>query len=402
MRAKVYRFLNKVENKYINVKTQFGLFLKKYKVYQIVPHHELGKPVCVFKPETYETVKLMRVYGFIEDGSYSITYPEIDLWCFEDASFIGSNDFVIKGDKVFWNKISNYNFAKNIPTDKNLIKYDQNSVTLKKDKSNLKLDVAFSLLGVHATVWSHSLSEYFTKISVLSKVLERENGIVKVLVPIYKDKQLKQVMYDALNRYDRIEIVPVEDGERVHADRLYYIPRPTTFTDHETYVAIGDDVQPKIISEIIKRDLVYHSVKDAKDETYPKKLFLIRRATHRVLTNNNEVEEYFVAKGYHLLDPSKITLEEKIRYFYNANEIVGPFSSAFSNLIFSKPGTKVLMFSNFQRIFENWLSMHYQYFNIDMWYVTGYDVSKNNTAHTNFYVPLEKIKFACQKVGIMV
>ena len=402
MRARINSYLDKAQDIYVEIKAKLGLAFGKYNVFNIVTPNEIGQPVYVFKPETRETVKLMRVLGFIEEGDFTLTYPEIDLWRFEDVSVIGRNDFVIKGDKVFWNKIGNYNFAKNIPLDKNLINYTQNSVTLKDVKAEKNFDAVFSLLGVHATIWSHSLSEYYTKISVLTKILEIEKDIVKVLVPVYKDMQLKQVMYEALKKYDRIEIVPIEDGERVHAKRLYYLPRPTTFTDHETYVAIGDDVQPQIIPEIIKRDLVAPAVKDAKDDSYPKKLFLIRRATHRVLTNNEEVESFFKTHGYHLLDPSKVTLEEKVKFFYNAEEIVGPFSSAFSNLIFSKPGTKVLMFSNFQRIFENWLSMHYQHFNIDMWFVTGYDVMKNNSAHTNFYVPLSKIEVACNKVGIQV
>lgn len=400
MRARINSYLDLAQDRYIELKAKFGLAIGKYQTFSIVQPNEIGQSVFVFKPETHETVKLMRVLGFIEDGEFSLTYPEIDLWNFENASVIGRNDFVIKGDKVFWNKIGNYNFAKNIPLDMNLVRYTAEKVTLKDVKANKHFDVAFSLLGVHATIWSHSLSEYFTKISVLSKILELEAGVVKVLVPKYKDKQLKQVMYDTLEKFERIEIIPIGDGERVNADRLYYLPRPTTFTDHETYVAIGDDVQPKIISDIIKRDLVASSVKDAKDDTYPKKLFLVRRATHRVLTNNEEVEKLFASQGYHLLEPSVLSLEEKIKYFYNAEVIVGPFSSAFSNLVFSKPGTKVLMFSNFQRIFENWLSMHYQHFNLDMWYVTGYDVSKNNSAHTNFFIPLNKIKNACQKVGI--
>lgn len=402
MRAGINRLLDNAQAKVVEIKSKLGLAIGKFKSYKVVSPDVLGRAAYVFKPDTHETVKLMRVFGFIEDGEFSLTYPEIDLWCFDNASVIGRSDFVIKEDKVFWNKIRNYNFAKNLPVDKNLINYTQDSVTLKEVKALKSFGVVFSLLGVHATVWSHSLSEYFTKISVLSKVLEQEKGIIKVLVPVYKDKQLKQVMYNALNKYERLEIVPVEDGERVHADKLYYLPRPTTFTDHETYVAIGDDVQPQIVPDIIKRDLVEPSVKYANDDSYPKKLFLIRRATHRVLTNNEEVEDFFVSLGYYLLDPSKVTLEEKIKYFYNADEIVGPFSSAFSNLIFSKQGTKVLMFSNFQRIFENWLSMHYQHFGIDMWFVTGYDLVKNDSSHTNFYISLEKIKDACKKCGIKI
>lgn len=400
MRARVNNLLDVVQEKCIGLKEKIGLATRKFRKYSIVAPDLIGDSVAIFKPVTYEKVKLMRVVGFIDKGDFSLTYPQIDLWRFNEASVIGGNDFVIKGNRVFWDKVSHYNFSKNIAADRNLIAYTQNTVTIEDDNQNINFDVAFSLLGVHASVWSHSLSEYYTKISMLPTILNIEKGTVKVLVPMYKDKQLKQVIYDALNKFERIEIVPIAEGSRVNVDRLYYLPRPTTFTDHETYVAIGDDVQPEIISSILKQNLVSEATRSAKDNAFPKKLFLIRRATHRVLTNNEEVENYFKTQGYFFLDPSKITLEEKIKYFYNAEVIIGPFSSAFSNLIFSNPGTKVLMFSNYQRIFENWLSMHYQYFNIDMWFVTGYDVSKYDSAHTNYYISLDQIKAACDKIGI--
>lgn len=402
MRARINHYLDIAQDIINDIKIKLGLAFGKYKSYNIVEPGDLGSPVFVFKPETQETVKLMRVFGFIEEGDFTITYPELDVWCFENAEIIGRNDFIIKGNNVFWDKINHFNFSKNIALDYNLISHNNESLIVKETEVEKHFDVAFSLLGVHATIWSHSLSEYFTKISAIAKVFEHEKGNVKVLVPYYNDKQLKQVMFNGISKYDHVEIVPIADGERVQVDKLYYLPRPTMFTDHETYVAIGDDIQPKIVSDIIKRDLVEDAVKGAKDLSFPKKLFLIRRATHRVLSNNEEVESFFQSQGFFLLEPSKLDLKEKIKYFYNADEIVGPFSSAFSNLIFSKPGTKVLMFSNYQRIFENWLSMHYQYFNIDMWFVTGYDLSKNNSAHTNFYVSIDRIKAACKKVGIII
>ena len=379
---------------YINLK------LGKYKSFKIVKASEIGEIVNVFKPITKEKVKLMRVFGFIEDGSFELTYPAINLNLFEDAMVEGKTDYVIVGDKIFWPKYFRYNFNKNIARDKDLFEFRKNTVIIRTPVAKRSFEVAFSLLGVHAHVWSHSLSEYYTKLVEIKNVLSIEKGELIVLCPRYTDEQLKKIVYDYLSNYDRVKIVPVEDGEVVMVKRLYYMERPAALTDHETYVAIGDNMQPKIVADIIRMELVMPLTRCADDLTYPKKLFLPRRSLYRGLTNNDEVEAYFKSKGFVFIEPHKISLEEKIKYFRNADIIVGPFSSAFSNVVFSKPGTKVLMFSNYQRIFESWLSMHYQHFNIDMLFVTGFDVKKENSAHTSFYIPLDKIKEASRFLGI--
>ncbi len=398
--AGIHKFMSFLRKEKEKIDIKISLASGKYINYAFTEPDKIGKPFCVFKPETTETIKLMRVYGFIENGEFTINYPEIKLWIFENVSVFGRNDFIIKDQKVYWPKMYNYNFNKNIPHDYNLISYDNQNVIIREEKKNSIIDVAFSLIGVHAQIWSHSISEYYTKISMLASVLNREKNIITVLVPDYKDQQLKKIIYDALSKYDKIVIRPVEDGEKISVKKLYFMERPAAFTDHETYVAIGDNAQPKIISDIINNNLVCPLTRNAKDDLYPKKIFLPRRGKYRALTNNEEIELFFKEQGYYMLEPHKVTLEEKVKFFYNADVIVGSFSSAFSNLIFSKPGTKVILFSNYQRIFESWLAMHYQYFKIDMLFVTGQDLMKENSAHSNFYIPLDRIKSACHDLNI--
>lgn len=388
---------------YLNHKLKSGLKNGSLIELDIVKSEEIGIPVGVFKPETKETIKIMRTFGVIDQGSFDITYPQINLNVFNNVIVVSKTDFIISGQKVYWPKYFNYNFNKNIPLDCTLkwVNSTDNKVIVKDVKPSVVVDVAYSLLGVHAQIWSHSLSEYYTKLSQLDKVLEIEKGTVNLLVPNYKDQQLKQIVYDYVRNYDRINIIPIEDGCAVSVGKLYYMERPAAFTDHETYVAIGDNAQPKIVSDILKRDLVEPLIRGMEDSSYPKKLFLVRRGFYRALTNNDEVEEFFKSEGFYFLEPHKVTLEEKIKLFYNAEMIVGSYSSAFSNVLFCKPGTKALLFSNYQRIFETWLSMHYQHFDIDMMFVTGSDVKKENSAHTSFYISLDRIKAACKHIGII-
>ena len=387
----------KKQNLVTNIFLRFG----KCSKYSIVKETEIGKVIDVFKPETKETIKIMRTFGFIEDGNFQLTYPAINLCLFENVIVQGKADYVISGNRVFWPKFFRYNFSKNIPRDKGFYECVDTDLMLRTPKVTRTYDVAFSLLGVHAHVWSHALSEYFTKLVEIEKILSIETGELVVLCPQYTDSQLKQIVLNYLSKYDRVKIASVEDGEYIGVNKLYYIERPAAFTDHETYVAIGDNVQPKIISDILKKELVTPMIVGMEDESYPKKLFLPRKGKYRALTNNDEIEDFFKSQGYFFLEPHKVSLEEKIKYFYNADKIAGSYSSAFSNIIFCKPGTKALLFSNYQRIFETWLSMHYQHFDIDMMFVTGFDIKKENSAHTSFFIPLDKIIAAGKYLGLL-
>lgn len=385
----------------------FRIALKngEYEGYPIVPIEQVASKIGVFKPETEERVHTLKIFDFIQSGEFIVKYPEIAVWKIDNATLFYSSDFILTNNQLIWHKFDAYNFTKNYPCDKFLIRRENNILYIRKPYRIINVDVAFTLIGVHSHVWSHALSEYFTKLSQLQLVLDDAKCRVAILVPNYKDDQLKEVIYKEINKYTNVEIIIVNENEAVRTPIAYYVERPCKFTDHEDYVEIGDSVQPKIVSDIIKQNLVNPYLSSLSGlETTPKyKLYLSRKnGKYRNLTNNDEVEQYFKDRGYFIFEPHTVSLEEKIRIFNNAEVIVGPFSSAFSNMIFSKSGTKVLMFTNYNRAFESWLCMHEQYFGMDMLLVTGQDTNTGNLAHCSYYIPLEKIERACKHHGIPV
>lgn len=375
----------------------------KIKCATIVNAQTRGTKIHVFKEETIEKVPINKVFGFIVDGSFSVNYPEIDLWKFENATVIEGADYVfLENYQVFWKKYFAYNYSKNVPLDSLFIKEEDGVLFYQKPKKTQHVGVAFSLLGVHNQIWSHSLSEYYPKIFELKYALDDCGARISVLVPNYSDKQLKEIVYDELSKYNNIEIIQVEKETAVEADILYYMERPTTFTDHENSVSLGDDVQPKRVADILKEKLVAPRLKGI-DKNEHIKLFLPRRGFGRNIKNYAEVEDYFRKQGFVFMDyPHRMTLEEKIRMFHSADVIVGPFGSAFSNIIFCRPKTKMLLFSNYNRHFEAWLCMHQMYFDIDALWVTGYDdKTAYNKSHSSYYIPLDKIVAAAKFHGII-
>lgn len=393
MLRKGYQYLKRLHSTYKQRSFESKVRKGSIKAAEIVKSETIGEKVLCFKEATTERIEMQDIFGFCKNGSFEVECPEIDVWRFQNALCFSDSDFVISGDKAYWQKYYAYNYAKNIVKDQYLAEEKNGVLYYKIPQIIHEVDCAFSLIGVFAHIWSHSLSEHYIKLSVLGDVVQKAKRKLTILVPDYNDEQLKQIVYKEINKYD-IDVLVVKRGEAVHIKELYYMERPAFFTDHEVAVEVGDNVQPKIVADTLKEMLVKPLLAEV-EESAPIKLYLPRRGSYRSLQNNDEVEKYFKEQGFYFLEPHKVTLEEKIKIFHSAETVVGPYSSAFSNIIFCKPGTKVLILSNFYRSFESWLVMHKQHFNLKMLWVTGYDDKKAaNPAHCCFRISLDKIKAA--------
>ena len=63
---------------------------------------------------------------------------------------------------------------------------------------------------------------------------------------------------------------------------------------------------------------------------------------HCKIVNNQEVIDFLKKKGFESYQISKLNFFEQIYLFNNAKIIIGPHGAAFSNIIFSKPGLKLI------------------------------------------------------------
>lgn len=360
--------------------------------------------VLVVKEPTEEYVELPHIHNFIKDGSMTVYFPEVAIWKFEKAMVFSDSDFVlVNSSEIIWPKRDYYNFSKNLPQDYYIYKYEMDEAYLRKSKKTRIVDVAFSLIGVHSSVWSHVLCEYIPKLYYINKIAKLEEKRLTVLVPNYGNTHINNIVYRELNKLD-VDILVVSKEESIKVEKLYFMERVGRVTDHEIYVEVGDQVEPKFITDLwrekITLPLISEFVED-KDKEPTLKLFLSRNTGgHRMIKNNVEIENYFKEKGYIFVEPHKCTLKEVVNLFYQAKIVAGPFSSAFTNMIFSRPGTKSFIMCNYTRSFENFLEPIQQYFSIDIYWLLGYDLDKEHPGHTSFYISKEKMIEACRSYGI--
>ena len=89
----------------------------------------------------------------------------------------------------------------------------------------------------------------------------------------------------------------------------------------------------------------------------PRKIFIERRGGSRTPTNWAEARGMLQSAGFTGVDLAGLSLEEQIGLFSNASEIVGIGGAQWANLLFCKPGTKVISLTPSLMVF--W-PLHYQ------------------------------------------
>ena len=74
----------------------------------------------------------------------------------------------------------------------------------------------------------------------------------------------------------------------------------------------------------------------------PEQIYLKRKPSQkRKLVNGEEVERWFVDRGFDAFNFADLPFLEQIKLMRSAELVVGPDSSAFYMIMFARPGTKV-------------------------------------------------------------
>ncbi|MDB9791645.1 glycosyltransferase family 61 protein, partial [Bacteroidia bacterium] len=310
--------------------------------------------------------------------------------------------------KVVWHKSKYPHFKKIIHLDKNLIKFNEQVLYVDKPKKIINISSGFSLCGVHSKVWSHFLVQYLPKIEFIHRVISATNSDLTIIIPEHNDPHIKEILSILLKRIERINIIELKDGEAAKCDKLYYIENTAVLSEHTSYISLSDVIIPKFVLSFLKEKLVSNEVLFPSLKHKPKvpfrKLYIRRTistlsplSSMRVLENYIEVEKFFLAEGFELIEPHKYSLDEKRILFSEAKFIVGSYSSGFMNIMFCQPNTKILVFMNFQRIYESYIANLANEFEINLFALTGVDVDPTDI-HSSYSISIKKIVNSYKKI----
>lgn len=116
-------------------------------------------------------------------------------------------------------------------------------------------------------------------------------------------------------------------------------------------------------------------------------LYLRRNSSTRRLINQDEVEEVFRARGFQIITPENLSVQQQIELFSRAKIIAGPTGAAIANLVFAPFGCSVIVLVAINRHlpFHYWLNMAHAAGH-HLQYLFGQEVGASpHPAHRDFY-----------------
>lgn len=222
-----------------------------------------------------------------------------------------------------------------------IVSLDQKSEILLwfRYKKEVALPSAILLSGRCSPNYYHWLVEYLGRCYILAKKETLRN------IPLIVDDGMFPQEFDSLQAMlPDWPIYRLDNSTLLKVKKLYV---PSTCTN------LADNLREPMwkCSAICFRTLahmqatVFRKFGIDPAQTGRRKIFLARRSG-RNITNTAELEDVLTSFGYEIVDTGQLSFEQQVRLFSEAGAIVGAMGAAFTNLIFCRPGTKVLALSS--------------------------------------------------------
>ncbi len=152
------------------------------------------------------------------------------------------------------------------------------------------------------------------------------------------------------------KLLSSEKFRHIKAEQLITTDHPYVFTNDSHHDAQN---VPKWIVEWLRKKFLMNLNNQVKN--YPRKIYLDRSDSRsnvaglRSILNENSVRELLIKKNFTIVRLYDLDFLEQVRYFNNAEYIVGLHGAALANLAFCKKNTKVIEFSMHKtgKMYEN-------------------------------------------------
>lgn len=375
---------------------------------KICKNIERFKSVYKIKDESYEDIILSEVFDISKQAIIKGRCPASSVRSIKNAIISADSDIVLVdnlvsldkgvieiGDYVLWDKYFSPCFFSMIPRDANCEKYDLDTVTIKEYANIVYVrGTCVSLLGTFAHIWAHFILQFVSKL-YFAKCADLLDEGTTVIIPKYGDSHIIQAIYDYLNGTN-VKIIIAENDTYYCCENLMHIPSAMDLAnDGHVVLPYYYNYSKENLQGI--RDVLIRPYENRYiNNGHSDKIYLVRRNVGRTLVNWPEVEQWFLGKGFELVEPHKLSLEEKVAIFENARIVCGPGSSAFVNIIWCKENTKILTFSNYPRLIDPGIGALVRLKKSKCMYVSGIDI--NAGPHASYMIPISRIEQAYEQL----
>lgn len=253
--------------------------------------------------------------------------------------------------------------------------------------NQVNLKQAIFLLGRADENWYHLL------LDTLPRYLQLRS--IDAGVPVLIRSDLPETTLSIIRSLISRTIVFVSPKDLVSVDRLFFISARSTV--HDSKPTNGED-QVKFSPQALKdlREWILSRLDSENDEDLPTEIFIPRRAKYRNLINARQLQNILETFGFHTLETNQHFYLKQHAYFNQANHVVSPGGAVLANLVFMRPGSKVL-------IIRSWRDSDLLLWNklaaaceLDFYEVVGIPTYYGRKAlarqHSNFFLPIRRVR----------
>ena len=197
----------------------------------------------------------------------------------------------------------------------------------------------FSLLtgGAGKKNYWHWLFDVLPRISIL----EKSNLKLKpdyYLLPSLSRKYQKQTMQELKISFSRL--LDGEKNKHIICNNLITVDHPINFDNNPSKSILNI---PTWVIKWLRKKYIKKKYKILNSQ---KKIFINRETDSnldsRKIVNNEEVKNILIKLGFKSIILSELNFKDQVKLFKNVNFVIGLHGAGFGNIVFSKPGTKII------------------------------------------------------------
>lgn len=261
------------------------------------------------------------------------------------------------------------------------------------------LNEAILISGRCSTNYFHWLIEY------LPKFLAVDLSNIDQSVPVIVDAELLPQQIESLKVFSKGRQIFFYDHKTLlHVKKLYV---PSTHTFHPDRLDIpfwkGSGLSIEHINFL--RTGVASAFRISYEPRVNRNKIYLARKGARSLKNSDEIINVMQKEGFEIVYPESLTFQEQVQLFNSSALIVGPAGAAFSNIIFCRPGTKILSFvakHNKEYCMQSNLAQcagaDYSFITGDPVVPRGKVLSDMDYMHVNYTISAKKVLSALQEL----
>ena len=286
-------------------------------------------------------VKKVKIDNNLDYKIYKIQDSRLYTDRIQDTAIIVDNKIVDGPSFQFRHLKDSTWFIQDSKVNENIVYRKGTPRFLKKINGNV-----LSLLtgGAGNNNYWHWLFDVLPRIGIFEKVFNLED-VDYFLVPDNARKFQNETL--SCLQISMKKVLSSKKFRHIKAPEIIVTDHPVLTTGNATNdilnipIWISKWLREKFISEKIKNN------KDVKNKIYIERdTALSKKVPERSISNEGEVKNYLKNCGFISVKLGEVSFNEQVNLFYNADYIIGLHGAAFANLVFCKPGTKVLEFKS--------------------------------------------------------